>query len=516
MDKKAFNERTPNQSHKKGPDKLGLAVEEILQELIIVSSLGAWTFVKLLFSRWFWVPISILMLLCYHVFYLVMQGDHMVWLFSIEPNYITTTKNLGFLWNLPTWYHLLAVFCLYFYPILLVFGYYNRAIRVKYQRIFQKSGITNNLQDTPKLIRINKIDKYRKSYIFDSNGLGIGDFEQKRDRIESAFGIPVESIKHGKNRKHIVVTMTEMEMPSSVSYNSLMSSEVLPKESFFLGVSESGILTQKVTELPHMLIAGSTGSGKSVFFKQALMSLLESSEHIQMYLIDLKGGLEMTDFAASPNVKVIKSIDDAVTLLKQVNSEMQKRFDYLEKNGLKSLVPERDKKDRIIVAVDESSVLYMNRPRTDKDYGASIEARQLADSIAKLARAAGIHLLLATQKLDKQVIPTSVSENISGRMAFRANSLQGSLVVLGTKEAMELPEIPGRGIWSFGTKKVILQAPFIDEKTIQARCKVLADEFNSGNRKCFDLTLGEMKKKKAKVTQLNLYSKNIDGEPKHD
>lgn len=512
MDKKTFNERSPNRGQNKGPDKLGLAVEEILQELIIVSSIGTWTFIKLIFSRWFWVPISILMLLSYHIFYVVVQGEHMVWLFSIEPNYITTTKNLGFLWHFPVWQHFIVVFSLYFYPVLLVFGYYNRAVRVKYQKIFQKVGITNPMQDTPKLIRINKIDAYRKSYVFDSNGLGVSDFEQKRDRIESAFGIPVESIKHGQNLKHIIVTLTEMVMPSSVNYNSLMSSEVLPKESFFLGVSESGTLTQKITELPHMLIAGSTGSGKSVFFKQALMGLLESSEHIQMYLIDLKGGLEMTDFAASPNVKVIKSIDDAVTLLKQVNGEMKSRFDYLEKNGLKNLVPERDKKDRIVVAVDESSVLYMNRPRIDKDYGASIEARQLADSIAKLARAAGIHLLLATQKLDKQVIPTSVSENISGRMAFRANSLQGSLVVLGTKEAMELPEIPGRGIWSFGTKKVTLQAPFIEEKTIQARCKVLANEFSSGKRKCFDLTVGKKEEKKKRENLSDMYRKGTNSE----
>ena len=505
MDKKTFNERSPNRGQNKGPDKLGLAVEEILQELIIVSSIGTWTFVKLIFSKWFWVPISILMLLSYHVFYVVVQGEHMVWLFSIEPNYITTTENLGFLWNLPVWQHFIVVFSLYFYPVLLVFGYYNRAMRGKYQKLFQLSGLTNPFNETPKLLNIEKIDPYRTRYTLDNNGVSLKVFQDNAHRIEAAFGVPVESIQYGKSSKRILLVLSKVTMPDSVSYNNLASSQTLPEESFFLGVGETGPLTQKITELPHMLIAGSTGSGKSVFFKQALMGLLESSQHIQMYLIDLKGGLEMTDFAESPNVKVIKTIDEAVTLLKQVNSEMKKRFDYLEQKGLKSLVPGRDKKDRIVVAVDESSVLYMNRPRTDKDYGASVEARQLADSIAKLARAAGIHLLLATQKLDKQVIPTSVSENISGRMAFRANSLQGSMVVLGTKEAMELPEIPGRGIWSFGTKKLTLQAPFIDEKSIRARCKVLAEEFKSGKRKCFNLTLREQEAKIDTVNQDDAY-----------
>ena len=154
--------------------------------------------------------------------------------------------------------------------------------------------------------------------------------------------------------------------------------------------------------------------------------------------------------------------------------------------------------DRIIVAVDESSVLYMNRSKHGPDYEQAVAARYLADSISKLSRAAAINLLLATQKLDRQVIPTSVSENISGRMAFRANSLQGSLVVLGTKDAMELPEIPGRGIWNFGTKKMIVQAPFIDEETIKKRCNHLAKEFKSGKRKLLQPLVGTLEKNKIK------------------
>ena len=131
---------------------------------------------------------------------------------------------------------------------------------------------------------------------------------------------------------------------------------------------------------------------------------------------------------------------------------MKNRLKFLEVKKRKQIIHEKDCKDRIVLGVDECSVLYMNRNRFDNDYEASLEARQLADSIAKLSRAASIHMILATQKLDRQVLPTSVSENISGRLAFRANSLQGSLVVLGSKEASELPEIPGRAIWAFGTQ----------------------------------------------------------------
>ena len=136
----------------------------------------------------------------------------------------------------------------------------------------------------------------------------------------------------------------------------------------------------------------------------------------------------------------------------------------------------------------------MNRSKHDPDYQGSLDARRLADSISKLSRAAAIHLLIATQKLDRQVIPTSFSYNISGRMAFRANSLQGSMIVLGSKDACELPEIPGRGIWSYGTKKLIIQSPYADEKTIKAKCSQIADLFKEGKRKLFNPMIGDVEK----------------------
>jgi len=71
-------------------------------------------------------------------------------------------------------------------------------------------------------------------------------------------------------------------------------------------------------------------------------------------------------------------------------------------------------------------------------------------------------------------------------MAFKANSLQGSLVVLGTKDALDLPDVRGRGIWSFGNKKIIVQAPFIEGNEIKSNCIRIANEFKAGARKMFN------------------------------
>ena len=148
----------------------------------------------------------------------------------------------------------------------------------------------------------------------------------------------------------------------------------------------------------------------------------------------------------------------------------------------------------------------MNRGHYDSDKNNALEARKLADSIAKLSRAAAIHLLLATQKLENQVIPTSVTENISGRMVFRVNSFQGSNQVIGSKDAMTLPEIPGRGIWSFGTKQLTIQAPYIDEEFIKEKCTEIERDFKDGRRKCFNPLIREREKMEEENKKSIVYS----------
>lgn len=436
---------------------------------------------------------------------------HPFWLLSLSAIIFLSSKILSpFVAKqyipkmIPLNFHLSITIVLLMIPVLLFIGVMARYYVDKFQRIFMQTGLSNSAGEYPIFFKKVQLDEFRSRFYFYSKGIGLSEFVAKGERIESNFHMAIESIKEGKNKGIVLITFSTQHFPEKVSYETLRSQKVLPPESMYLGQSTDGIYTQEVADLPHMLIAGTTGSGKSVFFKQALLGLLESSPHLQMYLIDLKGGLEMIDFIAAPNVKVIKSIDQAVNLLRYVELEMKGRFKYLESSGRKQIIPVRDKKDRIIVAVDEASVLYMNRDKYDPDNEAAIEARRLADSISKLSRAASIHLLLATQKLDRQVIPTSVSENISGRMAFRANSLQGSLIVLGSKEAMELPDIPGRGIWSYGTKKIVMQSPFVDEKIIKKRCEKIAEMFKQGERSLFEPMITDVAKNKTKLSTISI------------
>lgn len=414
---------------------------------------------------------------------------HLRLLYEMMPE-IFHPRVVRWLYQFYWWQHGIVVFVLAVSAWALIIGFILRSRQTLYGQKFAEAGLLTKNGRTPGPLYRDALSHGRTLVALDGRGVPKIRFDEKKEDLEAIFDKKIESIKAGKKPSRIQLIFTEHSLPEGITYNELKRASGLSPYSFYVGMAAEGALMQCISDLPHMLITGSTGNGKSVFFKQALMGLLDSSPHLQMYLIDLKNGLEMADFAQAPNVAIAKTMEDAVRTLKLLKIEMQRRFEYLEAKGYKEIVPTRDKMDRIIVAVDEASVLYMKRNRHDPEYKLALEARTLADSLAKLSRAAGINLILATQKLSSEVLPTSVTENIAGRMCFRTESLHGSLLVLGNKDATSLPDIRGRGIWSTGSRQTIIQAPYVSENEAQEFSKVVAAEFKSGVRKSFNPMIG--------------------------
>ncbi len=472
---------------------------QILNETVVVCGLGIDAYCRLLYYR-FYYTIPATYSLYWLSGYIVRQAYHLKLLRYLEPGFFTINR-LRWFYRFNYDQHLWTVFALISIFILLVLGFRKRFIRTKYQKIFECAGLITRTNDTPVLVNRKKLPHKRLELEFDTKGVSRADFEEKKERLEAKLGQSVESIETGKNPSFVKVVLTSQKLPDQTTYREISSLCALPEESFYVGMSMEGPIIQNIADLPHMLIAGSTNTGKSVFFKQCLMGLLESTPHIQMYLIDLKGGLEMIDFKYAPNVKIVKTMKEAVSLLQQLKTEMEDRFSYLEKKNYKSIDPHRDGKERIIVAVDEASVLYTKRYRHDPDFHLANEARALTDHLSKLSRAAAFNLILATQKLLAEVLPTTVTENISGRMAFRAETLQGSLLVIGNRDAYDLPKIKGRGIWSCGNKQNITQAPFVSDKDVQEFSKRIGAEFKGQQRKSLNEMVGSLQNRDNKSQQ---------------
>ncbi len=393
--------------------------------------------------------------------------------------------------NLLFWYKGLVGSLIYPLTFFGVFGFLYYAIigktesdRIK--RIKDAVKILSKGTDSefPKVIRIQRINSYKTKVVVESPFVGVDSFTKAQNDLESSFNQQIEKIERASSPRYINIFLNTKRLPKKFSYSSVKDYCEKPCH-FILGEGNSGLMTQDLTELPHMLIAGTTSFGKSNFFKQVLTHLLQNTNHMQMHLIDLKGGLEMRPFKDLPNVNFINDIQSAVATLARIKTEMDERFDHLYVNGKNTIVPKRDKKDRIIVAIDEASVLYMKKYAQSAEGNAALEARKITDDLAKLARAAGINLIIATQKVTKETLDTHIRENMSGRVSFKANDDAASRTVLGNNMATHLPSVKGRAIFNFGNTYEEFQAPLITDEEIESTVNELRKEFVEGTKKIF-------------------------------
>ena len=401
---------------------------------------------------------------------------HLMVAHTIWPG-LFTPRVILFLKEYPRYWHFLALVFLAAYWVLFCFGFFPFMKRQKFQKDLDTVGLSNSQGLSPKVVGVIPLEDEKTRLFVKAKGIGVEKFESRRGDLESSFEQIVEHVGISANRKAVEILLCKKALTKMLPFEEALSYLKTPY-SFLVGDSASGMIVQDIRELPHLLIAGSTGGGKSVFFRQILVCLLKSSPHLQVYLIDLKRGVEVKDFSTLPNVRIAKDEVEAVQLLTVLKDEMHKRFIFMEENGLKKIEPEKHKRDLIVVGIDEASVLFGKTSVSEAKADLVAKARDLTDEIAKLARAAGIHLIIATQKAIKESIDTKILENLTGRMAFKMATHAGSNTALGNVRAYSLPDIRGRGIWAGGNKFVEVQTPFISEETVLNEVKALEEKFS--------------------------------------
>ncbi len=478
MNKKSnFDEKNSRQ----GQSEFDKIISEIIHESVVLIGHGFCELFRLLRQSPIFT-LSALAALYYACSRIIFNNMHLVAIHNLAPEFLTMPRLGKWFGNISPQTLELSLFGIALTPILMALGFNFRLMREKHQRLFTAIGLKNGEGHTPVLVYKRKIDAFKEEYVFDSKYIGKSEFESKKERLEGAFEKPLGSIEYGKTQKFIKLIFNSDKLPTRVTLSELFLIKDLGEGEFIVGKSSAGIVTETISDLPHMLVAGATGGGKSVFFKQTLACLLKTTPMLQLYIIDLKRGLEAVDFKAAPSVVIVKNLQDAAALLSKLVKKMEGRFDYLEKSGKKEINPTKDKMERIVVAIDECSVLLAKRDRSDPEIDSAVQARFYVESIAKLGRAAAINLILATQKIEKDTIPTAVQENINGRMVFKANTQHGSLAPLGSTDALHLPDIPGRGIWKSGNMQETIQAPLISEKEVREIAADVAAQFKNGTR----------------------------------
>ncbi|MCX6251161.1 MAG: DNA translocase FtsK 4TM domain-containing protein [Bacteroidetes bacterium] len=318
-------------------------------------------------------------------------------------------------------------------------------------------------------------------------GVRISKIKNLEDDIAlslSAFGIRIIAPIPGKGTIGIEVPN---QNPEIVSIKSLIASDKFQKSSFdlpfVLGKTISNeIYIADLTKLPHILMAGATGQGKSVGLNTIITSLLYKKHPsvIKFIMIDPKkvelslfSKIERHYLAKLPDSDeaIITDTKKVIRTLNSLNIEMDKRYDllqdaqvrnikeYNEKFIARKLNPENDHKflPYLILVIDEFADLIMTAGR---------EIETPLTRLAQLARAVGIHLIIATQRPSVNIITGTIKANFPARIAFRVISKIDSRTILDSSGADQLI---GRGdmLLSTGSDLVRIQCAFVDTPEIE-------------------------------------------------
>ena len=268
------------------------------------------------------------------------------------------------------------------------------------------------------------------------------------------------------NSQRAVVTLrSSLE---STAFQAIQKKARLPVA---LGLGSGGEpVFMDLADMPHLLIAGSTGSGKSVCMNTIICSLMMqcTPNDLQMYLVDPKR-VELTGYNGLPHLAgpVLVEVDQAVPALHAIIAEMQSRYKKFEARGARNIISFNGKlmrgEDRmpyLILIIDELADLMMT---------ASSDVEPALIRLAQLGRAAGIHLVVATQRPSVDVITGLIKANIPTRIGFAVSSQVDSRTILDTVGAEKLL---GRGDLLLsgkeGGKLKRLQGAFISDEEVDA------------------------------------------------
>lgn len=327
-------------------------------------------------------------------------------------------------------------------------------------------------------------------------GVRIAKIKNLEDDIAlslAALGIRIIAPIPGKGTVGIEVPNNE---PQTVSMRSIIAARKFQESKYELPIALGKTITNEIfiadlTKMPHVLVAGATGQGKSVGLNAIITSLLYKKHpaELKFILVDPKkvefsiySVIERHFLAKLPDTDepIITDTTKVVQTLQSVTREMDMRYDLLKaahvrtikeynaKFKARHLLPSKGHRflPYIVVIIDEFSDLIMTA-------GKEVESPIIR--IAQLARAVGIHMIIATQRPSTNVITGIIKANFPARIAFRVMSMIDSRTILDCPGANQLI---GRGdmLISQGGEMVRVQCAFVDTPEVESICKYISEQ----------------------------------------
>jgi DNA segregation ATPase FtsK/SpoIIIE, S-DNA-T family len=289
-------------------------------------------------------------------------------------------------------------------------------------------------------------------------------------RTEAPTGqIRIEAPIPGRNLVGIEIPNRSLEI---VTLKTMLESSIMSKSksklTVSLGLDVSGNpVVANIARMPHVLVAGTTGSGKSVLINSFISSLLfrASPAEVKLIMIDPKR-VELTGYNGIPHLMtpVIVEVEKILASLKWAMDEMDRRYKTFAERGVRNIDAYNElagfqSLPYIVILIDELADLMAFAP---------VEVEDAIARLAQMARATGIHLVIATQRPSVDVITGLIKANVPCRIAFNVSSMIDSRVILDTPGAEKLL---GRGDMLYippdQAKPTRIQGAFVSDKEVR-------------------------------------------------
>lgn len=322
-------------------------------------------------------------------------------------------------------------------------------------------GFKDRFGETPLLL-----SRFRQAkaevFEFYSPTVPITEYEKKRSDIETALNVRIVSIESGKDFQHVIIkaVTANKEFPQILMWENKYLSE---KESILLlGESQLDKVMTDLKVTPHILIGGSSGSGKSVLLKLLLMQCVEKG--FEIYIADFKGGVDFYGIWKR-KCNIITQQEKLINCLEYIVEELNSRKQLFIDCECANIEQYNKLTDynfhRIVFACDEIAEL-LDKTGLDKESKVQIaKIESLLSTIARQGRAFGIHLILATQRPDADILKGQIKNNVDFRICGRADKVLSQIILDNPDGAEKIPK-DKQGIFLTNTG-VLFKAYYFDD-----------------------------------------------------
>ena len=347
--------------------------------------------------------------------------------------------------------------------VLLLYPFGRRAAKDQLQCI----GLINHAGMPPDLLRKHRDKDNPRVTVweFRNQGIPLQEWEKKRPAIETALGLIIVKLAYAKGKSRVLVYAVPAgdDLPEVLKWED----SYLSSKSFVLVLGESytGPVTVNLAHIPHILLGGSTGSGKSILLKLLLMQALRKGAEV--YIADFKGGVDFPK-VWHEKCRMCFMEEDLCDTLDRLVEELERRKSALKALGCPNIdayneIAERPLQ-RLIYACDEVAEVLDKTGANSERKKLLSQIESLLSTIARQGRAFGIHLILATQRPDATIIPGQIRNNMDFRVCGRADSVLSQIILDNTSAAEQIPkDARGRFITGDGT---VFQGYLFDENAM--------------------------------------------------